>query len=138
MEHLVIDSSIIVSYLVESDSRDQMALSYFSGLENGDYSFHAPMLVPVEVAGALGRREPLANRLAIYLRWQQTISEWEEAGKITLYPLNRDRMNNAVNITQHNRLRGADSIVAGLAQESDMPLKTFDREILQRFQRASV
>ncbi|MCH8744341.1 MAG: type II toxin-antitoxin system VapC family toxin [Chloroflexi bacterium] len=134
----MIDSSIIVSYLVESDSRHQMALSYFSGLENGDYSFHAPMLVPVEVAGVLGRREPLPNRLAILLRWQQTISDWEEAGKITLYPLNRDRMNNAVNITQQNRLRGADSIVAGLAQELDMPLKTFDQEILQRFQRASV
>ena len=138
MEHLVIDSSIIVSYLVESDSRHQMALSYFSGLENGDYAFHVPMLVPVEVIAAISRRDPLPNRLAIHLRWQQSISDWELEGKITLYPLNGDRMNNAVNMTQQHRLRGADSIIAGLAQELDMSLKTFDQEILQRFQRASV
>ena len=138
MEHLVIDSSIIVSYLVESDRFHQKALPYINGLEVGNYAFHVPMLVPVEVIAAISRRDPLANRLAIHLRWQQTISDWEEAGKITLYPLNRDRMDNAVNITQQNRLRGADSIVAGLAQELDMPLKTFDQEILHRFQRASV
>ncbi len=134
----MIDSSIIVSYLVESDQFHQMALPYINGLEAGDYAVHVPMLVPVEVIAAISRRDPLPNRLAIHLRWRQTISDWEEAGKITLYPLNRDRMNNAINITPQNRLSGADSVVASLAYELDMSLKTFDREILERFQRASV
>ena len=35
-------------------------------------------------------------------------------------------------------LRGADSVVVALAEELNMPLKTFDKEILDRFQRASV
>lgn len=115
-----------------------MALSYINGLENGKYTFHAPMLVPVEVAGVISRRDPLPNRLAILARWLRTTSDWEQVGKLILYPLDRRRMNDAVNITQQYRLRGPDSIIAVLADELGMPLKTFDREILARYLQASV
>ncbi len=134
----MIDSNIIVSYLVESDLFHEKAVPYINGLENGDYTFHASMLVPVEVVGVISRKDPLPNRLAILVRWQRTISDWERDGKIVLYPLDRDRMTNAINVTQRHRLRGSDSVVASLAEDLDMPLKTFDIEILARFQRASV
>jgi predicted nucleic acid-binding protein len=138
MENLVIDSSVIVSYLVESETFHQTALPYINGLENGDYAFHSPMLVPVEVTAAISRRNPLPNRLAILARWQQTMTDWEQSGRVVLYPLDRSRMESAIYITEQHRLRGADSVIAGLAEELDTPLKTFDREILARFQRTSV
>jgi predicted nucleic acid-binding protein len=138
MEHLVIDSNIIVSYLVESETLHQTTLSYINGLENGDYTFHSPMLVPVEVTAAISRRNPLPNRPAILARWQQTMTDWEQTGKVVLYPMGRSRMNGASRIAEQYHLTGADSLIAGLAEELDMPLKTNDMEILARSQRASV
>ena len=138
MEHLAIDSCVIVSYLVESDKFHQTALPYINGLENGDYTFHSPMLVPVEVTAAISRRNPLPNHLAILARWQQTMTDWEQSGKVVLYPMDRSRMGIAINITEQHRLRGADSVIAGLANELGMPLKTFDKGMLEKFQQASV
>lgn len=133
----MIDSSVIVSYLVESETFHQMALSYINGLESGDYTFHTPMLVPIEVTAAISRRNPLPNRVAILARWQQTMTDWELTGKVVLYPMDRSRMNSAAKIAEQHRLRGADSVITGLAEELDMPLKTFDEEIRAKFQRAS-
>lgn len=133
----MIDSNIIVSYLVESDPFHQMALPYIGGLENEDYTFHLPMLVPIEVTAVISRKDPLPNRLAILARWQKTMSDWERGGKIVLYPLDRGRMENAVSIAQGTRLRGADSIIAALAEELDLPLRTVDGEMLDRLERAS-
>ena len=96
-----------------------------------------PMLVVVEIAAALSRR-PQRDRTAILSMWQETISEWERSSKINLYPLNQGRMDKAVNIARSHRLRGADSVITALSDELSMPLKTFDTEILARFQPASV
>jgi len=52
---------------------------------------------------------------------------------MVLYPLNRNRMELASSIAIRFRLRGADSVFAALAEELEIPLKTFDQEILDRF-----
>lgn len=137
MEHLVVDSSVLVASLLESEEFHLRGQQYISGLESADYTFHLPMLVAVEVAASIARR-PQGNRQAILLAWQQNLDDWERDGNIVLYPLDRERMSYAMSISEQHRLRGADSVVAALAYELNMPLKTFDREILDRFQRASV
>ena len=53
------------------------------------------------------------------------------------YSLHRERMERAGTIAESHRLRGADAVVAALAEELSMTLKTFDREILDRFLLAS-
>ncbi|HZA23057.1 MAG TPA: hypothetical protein VFA32_10715 [Dehalococcoidia bacterium] len=47
-------------------------------------------------------------------------------------------MENAVTTAEQNRLRGADSVIAALAEELDLPVKTFDKDILARFLKASL
>jgi predicted nucleic acid-binding protein len=137
MEQVVIDSSVLVAYLLESDEFHQRSRHYIDGLEKGDYTFHLPMLVAVEVMASASRR-PQRNHLAIINAWRQTLLDWERDGKVVLYRLNRDRMDRSVNIAQQHRLRGADSVIAGLAEELDILLKTFDVVILGRFLRSSV
>jgi len=44
----------------------------------------------------------------------------------------------SITIAEQNRLRGADSVIAALAEELDVPVKTFDQEILARCLKASV
>jgi predicted nucleic acid-binding protein len=72
------------------------------------------------------------------LRDSKTLNGWERNGIIILYPLDRKRMENAVTTAEQNRLRGADSVIAALAEELDLPVKTFDKDILARFLKASL
>ena len=131
------DSNVIVASFLVSEARHDIARQYINGLENGDYVFHLPMLVVVEVTSVIARRA-LKNRVAFLTTWQQNILDWEQDGKLLLYPLDRDRMDRALTIAQRDRLKGPDSVIAALAEELDMPVRTFDGEILERFLRASV
>ncbi len=136
MEHLVVDTNILVASFNESDSLQPQSQPYIDGLENGNYIFHLPMLVIAELIGTMSRI-PTANRLALLARTNQSLRQWEQSGKISLYPLDRDRLELSVRVAQRDRLKGADSVVAALAEELGMPLKTFDEEILNRFSQAS-
>ena len=137
MERLVVDSSVLAASFLESDRFHQDSLTYITGLESGDYSFHLPILVIVEVLSAVSRQVQ-SNRLAVFARVNESFSEWERTGKIVLYTLDRERMEHAKDIALRFRLKGADSVIAALAEELAIPLKTFDSEVLDRFQRASV
>jgi predicted nucleic acid-binding protein len=137
MEQLVVDSNIIVSSFLESENFHERAQEYINGLENGAYTFHLPMLVPVEVMSAISRRAR-QNRQALVAIWRQNSIDWEHDGKIIVYPLDRERMQNSITVAEQNRLRGADSVIAALAEELDVSVKTFDQEILARFLKASV
>ncbi|MBM3942552.1 MAG: type II toxin-antitoxin system VapC family toxin [SAR202 cluster bacterium] len=137
MEHVVVDSSILVSSLLQEDVLHQQARPYINGLENGDYVFHLPMLAVVEMVAAISRRAP-AGWQALLVGTKMSLRDWEKEGKIELYPLDRDRMSNSSHVAQQHGLRGADSVMVALAQELNVPLKTFDKEILQKFPQASI
>ena len=137
MDAIVVDSNVIVAALLDEDSFHSEGQAYVDGLERGDYTFHLPMLVVVEVAAAISRRAQ-RNRLPLLARAKRSIRDWEHAGRIILYELNHLRTNNAVDSAEQNRLRGSDAVIASLAEELDMPLRTFDTDIMARFPRASV
>ena len=136
MEHFVVDSNILLAYFIESDSLRLKSEPYIEGLDNGSYIFHLPMLVIAELVSAISRRL-FANRLALLARAIQSLRAWEQSGQIVLYPLDRERLELALIVAQRDRLRGADSVIAALAEELGMPLKTFDQDIPDRFPTAS-
>ena len=137
MEHIVVDSNVIVASFLEQEHSHRRGREYINTLESGDYLLHLPMLVVVEVMAAIGRRAQ-RNRPALLARAWKSINDWERDRKIVLYPLDKDRMDKAVNTAERHRLRGSDAVIAALAEELDAPLKTFDTELLARFLRASV
>ena len=134
MESIVVDSSIIVSSFLESDNFHEIGRNYINLLENGDYVFHLPMLVVVEVMSAISRRTG-QNRLPLMITWEQNIADWERDGKLMLYPLDRQRLNDALITAERYRLKGSDTIIAALAEELDLPLRTADGEMLVVFGR---
>ncbi len=136
MEHLVCDSSVIVASLLESEEFHTRGREYIRGLDTAEYTFHLPMLVAVEVASAISRRSS-GNRQAILAAWHQNLEDWERDGKMIFYTLDRQRMQNSVTIAERYLLRGSDSVIVALAEELNMPLKTFDQEIQRRFTGAS-
>ena len=132
----MVDSDVIVASFLDFETHHNDARHYIDGLENGDYVFHLPMLVVVEVTSAI-RRKARNNRVAFLNVWQQNVVDWEQDGKLVLYSLDRDRMNNARNVAERYGLRGSDSVIAALAEELRFSLRTFDQEILDRYGQAS-
>ena len=127
---MVVDSSVIAAFYIPEDAHHVEASAYIDGLERGDYVFHLPMLVVVEVSAAIRRRLPRWQRP--YAQWHAKLAQWEREGKVTLYPLDRERMDGAALAALGRRLSGADSVISALAEELDMPLRTFDRELRER------
>jgi predicted nucleic acid-binding protein len=137
MEQVVIDTNVLVASFLQGDAWHQRAQPYINGLESGDYIFHLPMLVEVEVVAAISRPAPRGWQ-ALLARARKSMTDWEQSGKIVLYSLDRNRMDRSAHIAQQYKLTGADSVVAALADELNIPLRTFDNDILQKFQQASV
>lgn len=135
MEDVVADSSLLVAYFLESDVFHQSAREFFADLDSGGRKLHLPMLVMVETISAIRRRLGQSSQTTITDAFA-TIYQWERQQKLVFYPLNRERMEAALRLAEGNALRGADSIIAALAEELGIALKTYDNEILRRFQRA--
>ena len=93
------------------------------------------MLVVVEVSAAIRRQVPRWQ--PVFSRWQSDVSRWEQDGKVILYTMSREPMEKSVIAARDRRLRGADSVIAALAEELNMPLRTSDNEHLQRVPGAS-
>lgn len=129
-ESLVVDSSVIAASFILEDVHHRESREYVEDLERGYYVFHLPTLVVVEVSSAIRRR--LRRWRRPYNRWQTKLAQWERDGKVVLYPLTRERMESAAASAQDRRLSGADSVISALAEELNMPLRTFDRELLER------
>ena len=135
MEDVVADSSLLVAYFLESDVFHQSAREFFAELDSGGHKLHLPMLVMVETISAIRRRLGQSSQTTID-DVVATVYQWERQQKLVFYPLNRERMEAALRLAEGNALRGADSIIAALAEELGIALKTYDNEILSRFQRA--
>ena len=127
---LVVDSSVIAASFIPEDVHHREARDFVDGLDRGDYVFHLPMLVVVEVSAVIRRR--LRRWWRPYRIWRAKLEQWEREGKVILYPLTRERMEGAALAALGRRLRGADSIISALAEELNMPLRTFDRELRER------
>ena len=136
MESLVIDSSIFVSSFLVNEEKHQQAREYINGLERGDYTFHLPMLANLEVTSAI-RRRATRSWVGLVSTWKLSVSDWERDGLLIMYPLDRDRMDRAIAVALQYRFRAQDSIFTQLAVELDIPIKTFDKEVLERFPTAS-
>ena len=127
---LAVDSSVWVSALVRDDSNHERAQQFFREFRQGLHVCHLSRLVLVEVCAATLRR---SESPGIALRIQQIFTVWGQTGLVRWYDLNAQRMNSAIEAATSYRLKGADAIMAALADELSVPLKTFDSEIIQRY-----
>ena len=77
MEPIVVDSNIIVASFLEQEIFYERSRVYIDGLESGDYRFHIPMLVFVEVLSGISRRAQ-GNRLPLLARARKSIRDWKK------------------------------------------------------------
>ncbi len=135
MREEVIDSNVFIAAFLKGDKHHNKTVPLIEDLHLGKQVFHVSMLVPIEVCGAIIRRtkSPIDAHIA-----KRDLELWVKEGKIKLYELDRQRMDKAAEIAVRDELKGADAIIAQVAEELKLPLRTFDGEFSKRFKGAKV
>ena len=127
-EHVVLDSSVLVSSFVAGDAFRPVAREVMRRVFRGAYSAIESNVVPPEVIGAISRKAGVANARKARAR----IEKWEELGLFGFVELDRRRRLEAGELALNLRLRGMDSIIIQLAREKRAVLITFDEEMASK------
>ena len=124
VKRITLDSSVIISSLLEKEPRHKEALEILTALLFGDYFAIMPYSVFVEVVAAIRRRtgsEKLAREVKSKLLNIKTISF------VVLDDKSADR---AADLAAKTGVRGMDAIVIQVAKEFRKELISFDDEMV--------
>lgn len=140
MREEVVDSNVFLRSFLEEKGKPgyQQAIKLLEDLNRGKCIVHISMLVVVEVCAAVRRRASLPGKTyearGKAYEAQKTLKQWVEQGKIRLYELNETRMDDATKIAINDKLKGPDAVIAQISKEMNLPLRTYDGKLKERFQ----
>lgn len=126
MKRLTVDSSVIVSSLLENEPRHKEALKIWNAVLSGKNVAIIPYSVFVEVVAAVRRRtgsEELAREVANQLM---------EMEAVFFVGLDDKSAQDAAEIGAKTGVRGMDAIVLQVAQDFGTELITFDEEMMAK------
>jgi predicted nucleic acid-binding protein len=124
VKKITLDSSVIVSSLLESEPRHKEAFEIWTNLLSGEYLAIMPYSVFVEVVAAIRRRtgsEKLAREVKLKLLNIETIS---------FVVLDDKSANQAADLAPKIGVRGMDALVIQVAKELRTELISFDEEMM--------
>ncbi|MBI2185241.1 MAG: PIN domain-containing protein [Thaumarchaeota archaeon] len=127
-ETVVLDSSVIVSSLLEGDIFRPAAREIMKKVFEGDLIPTESSIIPPEVIGAISRRAGPAKAK----RAENQLRKWEDLGLLSYAELDRRRSIEATQLALTLRTRGMDSIIIQIAKEKDATLITFDDEMASK------
>ncbi|TAN42217.1 MAG: type II toxin-antitoxin system VapC family toxin [Nitrospirae bacterium] len=126
VKKLTIDSSVIISSLLEKEHMHQEAAAIMEEVLNGKAFAIMPFSVLVEVVSAVRRRTG-SETLSVQVENELTSIE-----NISFVMLDDKSAMDAAAIAAKTGLRGMDAIVVQVAREFDAHLVTFDEEMKRK------
>ena len=133
VEEFVVDASVLVASFLENEDNHSKALAYIEGLSSGEYIFHLPRLASIETLAAINRQTRNHSQ-AFTMRAHGNFERWQAEKKNVVYDLEEQRTTDSIAVALRDNLKGSDAIYAASAEELNLELKSFDKELLQRFQ----
>lgn len=125
---VTLDSSVLVSALVEHEEHRDVARGIMKRVFDGDFRVATSAIVPVEVCGAIARvAGPAAAKRAV-----TQLQKWKDAGLFDYVYLTQERSEESAGLAIDLRVRGMDAIVIQAAKEHRSVLVTFDREMAKK------
>lgn len=128
VEEVILDSSVLVSALVEGEEFRPIARSIMEKIFLGKYRAVTSSIVFVEVCGSVSRR--VGVDMAILVNNQ--LNRWEEMGLISFSEFTGKRREEAVGLAVQLKLKGMDAVVVQVARERNGVLITFDQEMAEK------
>ena len=126
MKGLTIDSSVIISSLLEKESRHQEALEIWERVISGKDFAVMPYSVLVEVVAAVRRRTG-SEELALEVK--RAILDIDSVSFIVI---DEKAALDAADLAAKSSLRGMDALVIQVAREYDTELISFDQEMMAK------
>jgi predicted nucleic acid-binding protein len=128
MKRLTIDSSVIISSLLENESRHGEAMQIWDAVIAGGDVAIMPYSVFVEVVAAIRRRTG-SEELATEVK-----EELLKIENVSFVILDQRAAEDAADIAIQKGVRGMDALVMQTAKEYETELVTFDDEMMKKFQ----
>ncbi len=128
MKGVVVDSNVFIASLIEDDKFYKVSIDFIEKMNIEVLIFHISMIIPIEVSCAIARRIGAKEAKES----EEILHNWIKEKKIVVYELNEKRMIESQNYGTKYKLKGMDAIIVQLALELNLPLITFDNEIIER------
>ena len=128
MTDVVVDASVWVSRLVDSDVHHARCQTWLEKQASEGGLLVAPVLALAEVAGAISRR---TNQPSLA---HQAVKILLALPSLRLVSMDPSLAGLAAKLAGDHALRGADAVYAATASQLGLPLVTLDSEQLQRAQ----
>ena len=128
MKGIVVDSNVFIASLIEDDKFYKVSIDSIEKMNIEELTFHISLIIPIEVSCAIARRIGAKEAKES----EEIIDNWVKEKKVIVYELNEKRMNESQNYGTKYKLKGMDAIIVQLALELNLPLITFDSEIIER------
>jgi len=126
MRKLTLDSSVIISSLLEKEPRHQEAIKIWETIVSGENSAILPYSVLVEVTAAIRRRTG-SEGLALHVK-----EELSTTDAVSFVVLDQKSASEAADLAAKTAVRGMDALVVQVSREFGTELITFDEEILRK------
>jgi len=123
---LTVDANVWVGALDLNDPAAETCRALLLRIEKRAVRLHSPLLLPVEVAAAIGRKTRNARQGARAAQWVRAFPghAWQ--------PLSEACAEAAENFAASLFLRGADAVYVAVAYLSGSTLLTYDAEVAER------
>jgi len=122
---VVVDSNVFVSMFSEKDPNFNKAQKVLEKIVEKTIKVEVPSVFLPEICGAIRR---IANK-GFASSVKKEIKQWIGSKLISIYEITEKRMEDSSDIAIKLSLKGGDSIFVSLADELDVELLTFDKEI---------
>lgn len=126
MMFVVLDASVWVSRLVDSDEFHLPVKDWMNSQRGQDATFVSPSLLLAEVGGVISR---VTGKPELGLG---AIERIEDLPDVRIVDMDKPLMDNASRIAARFGLRGADSVYVAVASTLKIPLVTFDVDQRER------
>ena len=119
---VVVDASVWISRLVPQDEHHEASKHWLEDFSARKGKIVAPVLLLLEVAGAISRRtgEPFLAH--------QAVKQLQRPGRLRLVPIDRRLGLAAARLAADLGLRGGDAAYVAVAQHLGIPLLTWDED----------
>jgi predicted nucleic acid-binding protein len=123
---IVIDASVWVSRLMPADAFHEVSRGWMGEVVEAGEMLVAPIILLAEVAGAIARRtgDPRLGH--------QSVQQIRQVPTLQIIDIDHSLGDYAAQVASDLRLRGADATYVAVADRFDIPLVTWDQELLDR------
>lgn len=122
----VIDASVYVALLNQSETAHSQSWAWFQGMAESGEPVYAPAIILPEVAAAISRGTGDEN-LA-----QEAVKQLKGSHIITILPVTQKLAARAAAFALKHKIRGCDAVYVALAEQTGGYLVTLDQQQLER------